>query len=115
MICADRDELTEVLTNLLGNALKFTDKGWVELTVVERRLEIECSVADTGRGIPVDKLPKLFEKFTQFGRVAGAGEKGTGLGLAIAKSLIELHDGRIFVESVEKQGLNITFTLPKNI
>jgi PAS domain S-box-containing protein len=114
-LSADRDELTEVLTNLLGNALKFTDKGRIELTVIERSQEIECAIADTGRGIAADQLPKLFEKFTQFGRVAGAGEKGTGLGLAIAKSLIELHDGKIFVEAAENRGMNITFILPKNL
>ena len=70
---------------------------------------------DTGRGIAAEQQPKLFEKFTQFGRVAGAGEKGTGLGLAIAKAMIELHDGSIHVESQENVGSTFSFTLPKNM
>ncbi|MFA6169388.1 MAG: PAS domain S-box protein [Candidatus Margulisiibacteriota bacterium] len=74
---ADRDEITEVLTNLIGNALKFTDKGRIEISCEENDKEVGCSVADTGRGIAAANLPKLFEKFTQFGRVAGGGEKGT--------------------------------------
>jgi signal transduction histidine kinase len=115
MLSADRDELVEVLTNLLGNAIKFTERGRIELEIRELGQEVECSVADTGRGIAQRNMPKLFEKFTQFGRIAGGGEKGTGLGLAIVKSLIELHDGRIRVESIENAGSKFIFTLPKNL
>lgn len=114
-LCADRDEMTEVLTNLLGNALKFTEQGRIELSVSETPETVECSVADTGRGIAQKDLSRLFEKFTQFGRVAGAGEKGTGLGLAIVKALVELHDGTIRVESAENAGSKFIFTLPKNV
>jgi len=114
-LCADRDELTEVLTNLLGNALKFTEHGRIELTVGETADAVECSVSDTGRGIGAKDQPRLFEKFTQFGRTAGAGEKGTGLGLAIVKALVELHDGKIRVESAENAGSRFIFTLPKNV
>jgi signal transduction histidine kinase len=114
-LCADRDEITEVLTNLIGNALKFTSQGEIGIAVSDRDAVVECSVTDTGRGIAADNLPKVFEKFTQFGRVAGPGEKGTGLGLAIVKALLDLHDGQIRVESRENAGSKFTFTLPKNI
>lgn len=115
IIYADRDEMIEVLTNLLGNAIKFTEQGRIEIAVIDKGDELEGFVADTGRGIAAENLPKIFEKFMQFGRIAGGGEKGTGLGLVIAKSLIELHNGKLWVESQENVGSKFIFILPKNI
>lgn len=109
----DADKITQVFTNLVSNALKFTEKGHIEIEVKELEDEIECSVMDTGIGISQDDLPKVFDKFQQFGRAAGAGEKGTGLGLSIAKGLIEIHRGRIWLESELDKGTKFSFTLSK--
>lgn len=108
----DADKIIEVLTNLIGNSLKFTEKGYIELSISEKE-EIECSIKDTGRGIPKDALHKVFDKFQQFGRVPGAGEKGTGLGLSIAKGIVEMHKGNIWIDSELGKGTTFTFTLPK--
>jgi PAS domain S-box-containing protein len=109
----DPDKLTQVFTNLIGNALKFTDRGYIEISLQEKEKEIECVVVDTGQGITEEDLPKVFSKFEQFGRLPGPGEKGTGLGLAITKGIIELHGGKIWVESKLSQGAKFSFILPK--
>jgi len=109
----DEDRLIQVFTNLIGNSLKFTEKGHIEISCARRENEIEFTVSDTGIGIASEDLPRVFGKFLQFGRSPGAGEKGTGLGLSIAKGLIELHRGKIRVESQLGQGSKFIFTLPK--
>jgi PAS domain S-box-containing protein len=111
-IYADRGRMLQILTNLVGNALKFTDNGYVELSLGDRDNHIECSVADTGVGIAEADLPKMFSKFQQFGG-SSTMVGGTGLGLSIAKNLVELHRGAIRVESALNQGTRFTFTLPK--
>jgi signal transduction histidine kinase/GGDEF domain-containing protein len=112
-VFVDPDKLTQVFTNLIGNALKFTDKGYIEISLQEKEKEIECVVVDTGLGIAEEDLHKVFSKFEQFGRLPGPGEKGTGLGLTIAKGIIELHRGKIWVESKLGQGTKFSFILPK--
>ncbi len=112
-IYADSDRITQVFINLVGNALKFTEEGYIEITVKEKQNEVECTVADTGRGIAKEDLPKVFDKFRQFGRADGPGERGTGLGLSISKGLIEMHGGHIWLESNEGKGTKFIFTLPK--
>ena len=74
---------------------------------------MECSVRDTGPGILAEDLPKLFNKFEQFGREMGSSEKGTGLGLAICKGIVELHGGKIWAESQLGYGTKVAFQLPK--
>ena len=110
---ADNDRIIQVFTNLIGNALKFTDEGHIEISVEEKEDEIECSVEDTGKGVPKEDISKMFVKFQQIDRVHGDGERGTGLGLSIAKSIIEMHEGRIWVESEVGKGTKFIFTLPK--
>jgi len=112
-IYADGDKITQVFVNLVGNALKFTEKGHIEISVRDRKGEIECSVADTGAGIGKGDLPRVFDKFRQFGRQDGPGDRGTGLGLSISKGIIEMHQGSIWVESERGKGTKFTFTLPK--
>ncbi len=112
-VCVDAEKLIQIFTNLTANALKFTSKGYIEVSALEKEDEVECSVLDTGIGISGDDLPKVFSKFQQFSRVPGAGEKGTGLGLSIAKALVELHYGKIWVESQFGKGSKFSFTLPK--
>lgn len=111
----DRDKITQIYTNLIGNSIKFTTEGEILLIVKEEEGILECSVKDSGKGIAEEDLPLVFEKFRQFSREAGPGEKGTGLGLAISKALVELHHGKIWVESSLGKGTRVTFTLPKQI
>ena len=112
-VYADEDKLSQIFTNLIDNAVKFTVQGSIEVSAAEKSQEIECRVSDTGIGIPPESLPMIFDKFTQFGRKDGPGEKGTGLGLSIVKGLVEVHGGKIHVESKLGQGTTLTFTLPK--
>ncbi len=110
---ADPDKIMQVFTNLIGNALKFTDEGLVDVSVSDFVDFVECSVRDSGRGISNEDLPRVFSKFEQFSRQPGAGEKGTGLGLAISKGIVDLHKGKIWVESKVGHGTKFTFALPK--
>jgi len=109
----DEDKIIQVFTNLIGNSLKFTEKGKIEIEVNDVGGDVECSVSDTGRGMSKEDLPKVFDKFQQFGRTSGPGIKGTGLGLSISKSIIEMHGGKIWVESELGKGTKFIFTLPK--
>jgi signal transduction histidine kinase len=113
MIDADKDAIIRVLTNLLGNALKFTAAGHVAVSAVDKPDCVEVTVSDTGKGIVEDDIPKVFGKFQQFDRKEGGGEKGTGLGLNICKNIVELHKGRMWVESKLREGTKFIFTLPK--
>ena len=112
-LCIDGDKIKEVLMNLISNGLKFTPAGGsVEVECKAEPKEVQLSVSDTGRGIAEQNMPMLFEKFAQFGRNVGPGEKGTGLGLAICKGIVELHKGRIWAKSQQGKGTVFTFALP---
>ncbi|NIN97078.1 MAG: hypothetical protein GTN93_18435 [Anaerolineae bacterium] len=135
-VVGDGDRLAQVFTNLLDNALKYTSEGdRVQVTaqvlkaqprprrggvlarpdastLVSLRTDfVEVSIADTGRGIPAEDLPRIFERFYQTDK-ARTSRRGSGLGLAIAKEIIEAHGGRIGVESVEGLGTRFTVALP---
>jgi len=112
-VYVDKDKIIQVLVNLVNNAYKFTDKGKIELSVIENADQVECRVKDTGIGISALDAPRLFSKFDQIGRQSGAGAKGTGLGLSITKGIVELHDGQIKVESNPGQGTLFTVSLPR--
>ncbi len=113
-VLADADRITQVLTNLVGNALQYTpDHGSVTVSAVPRGDELWVSVADTGIGIPAGHLPHLFTRFYRVdksrSRQSGG---GSGIGLTICKHLVEAHGGRIWAESAgEGQGSMFTFTL----
>ena len=111
-VLADRLRIANVLKHLVGNSIKFTEKGSIQVTFEEGKDEVHCSVRDTGIGIAKTDLPKLFVKYQQLGWVPGGGEKGMGLGLAISKGILELHGGSIRVESEPGRGSIFTFTLP---
>ncbi|HUU37094.1 MAG TPA: ATP-binding protein [Candidatus Desulfaltia sp.] len=110
---ADKDKLAQIFTNLVDNAVKFTVAGSIKIRAAEKEGIIECGVRDTGIGITPEDLPKIFDRFTQFGRKDGPGEKGTGLGLSIVKGLVEVHGGEIRVESEVGKGTEVTFALPR--
>jgi len=109
----DIDGITEVFTNLLSNALKFTEKGYIEIGVSEKGDLIECYVKDSGVGISKENQPKLFSKFKQFGTPVAEEEKGTGLGLFIVKEILRRHNGTLAVFSEPGKGSTFSFTLPK--
>jgi signal transduction histidine kinase/CheY-like chemotaxis protein len=111
-IIADSRRVRQVLLNLVSNAAKFTDQGFIR---VEARVDgdfVTISVSDSGIGIPPEKLPRIFEAFTQVDASPSRKYGGTGLGLTISKSFVELHGGRIWVESEMGKGSTFTFTLP---
>jgi len=111
---ADRDKVTQVLLNLIGNAVKFTSPhGKVNIVIQRNGNEwVQISVTDTGPGIQSDQVDKIFDKFYQIARVTKQQTKGTGLGLAISKALVEMHGGRIWTESEVGRGSTFSFTLP---
>jgi putative ABC transport system substrate-binding protein len=113
-VWADRDKINQVLTNLIGNAIKFTPvQGKVTISVSRNGKEsVRVSVSDTGPGVPPDEREKIFAKFYRVAEVNGENSKGTGLGLAISKALVELHGGKIWVESEPSRGSTFSFTLP---
>jgi protein-histidine pros-kinase len=116
LILADPGRLTQILSNLVGNAIKFTAKGGVSLRVLPafgHRLRFE--VKDTGEGIPAERTASLFDRFVQADSSTTRKHGGTGLGLAICKGLVELMDGRIAVESVEGTGSTFWFEIPLQV
>lgn len=109
-VSCDKDRISQVLSNLIGNAIKFTPKGGtVTITAEERDGEVEITVADTGCGISSEQKNHIFEKFAQLGN---QDRTGIGLGLYISKTLIHSHGGEIWVTSVLGIGSRFTFTLP---
>jgi two-component system sensor histidine kinase VicK len=107
VIEADKGRLFQVLSNLLKNAIKFTNEGTIRVTLEERDGQAMVHVIDTGRGIDPKIFPKLFTKF------ATKADQGTGLGLYLSKGIIEAHGGKIWAENNEHgKGATFTFTLP---
>ncbi len=112
-VIADPDRVAQVLGNLVGNAVKFSDAGsTIRLTAVPVGDEVEFTVADEGRGIPVDRLEDIFERFRQVDSSDSRLEGGTGLGLAITRAVVTQLGGRVWVESVLGEGSVFHFTLP---
>ena len=108
----DERRLTQVLLNLVGNAIKFTDHGEVVIRATAADGSFNLSVRDTGPGITATDQVKLFQEFQQVDNSITRKKGGTGLGLAISKRIIEMHGGRIWVELCVGQGSTFSFTLP---
>jgi signal transduction histidine kinase len=108
----DKDKVTQVLSNLVNNALKFTKGGRIIITTSKREDTIQVSVSDTGCGIKKEDLPRLFHEFEQLGTVGVEKIRGTGLGLAISREIITRHNGDIWAESEVGKGSTFFFTLP---
>jgi signal transduction histidine kinase len=113
-IIGDRSKVDQIVLNLLSNAIKFTDGGGT-ITVSMASTDDTASilVADTGRGIPADKLDAIFEPFVQLGRSLSSAHEGTGLGLAISRDLARAMKGELTVSSVAGVGSTFTLTLPR--
>lgn len=108
----DEEKIIRVFSILINNALRFTNCGQIEVSALQAKNCVRFSVKDTGVGISKKDLPNVFKKFQQFNRVAGPGYAGAGLELVVAKGLVELHGGKIGVNSELGIGTEIFFTLP---
>ena len=111
----DSSRIIQVLNNLVGNAIKFTpEKGTVSVgaSLDKTKQEVKLWVADTGPGMPKNDVPRIFDKFYQSTNRPSSDISGTGLGLSIAKEIVELHGGKIWVETEEGKGTKFIFTLP---
>jgi len=107
----DRDKIIQALTNLVGNAVNFTDNGTILIATALEENNVHVRVRDEGAGIAPENMPKLFQSFQRFG--AGRLQKGgTGLGLAITKEIVECHHGSIWAESSPGRGTTFHFVLP---
>ncbi|MEZ5583947.1 MAG: ATP-binding protein, partial [Candidatus Competibacteraceae bacterium] len=111
-VMADEDRLQQILFNLIGNAIKFTEQGKITVSAVHEHAYIRVLVEDTGIGIPEQELAHIFDAFGQAARSSADTYGGTGLGLTIAKQLVELHRGTIAVANRATSGTVFTFTLP---
>ena len=111
----DSRRLTQVLLNLIGNAIKFTDEGGVEISAVQTGDHFEISVADSGPGIaPADQV-RIFDEFQQVDNTSTRKKGGTGLGLSISRHIVELHGGRITIKSELGRGSTFTISLPVHV
>jgi signal transduction histidine kinase len=108
----DEQRLTQVLLNLVGNALKFTDRGAVLISATAANGQFAVSVTDTGPGIPDQEQARIFEQFHQVDSSNTKAKGSTGLGLAIAKQIVEMHGGRIWVKSIPGKGATFQVELP---
>jgi PAS domain S-box-containing protein len=113
-IVADADRIVQTLTNLIANAIKFSEPGMiVAVGVRSRRGDILFEVSDEGPGVPPDKLETIFERFEQVDASDSRQKGGSGLGLTICRAIVELHGGRIWAESPARSGASFFFTLPR--
>ena len=111
LLSGDRDALIRVVINLVINAIKYTPEGRsISIKLTGNSREVRFEIADTGPGIPKESFAKMFNKFE---RVVAEKQEGTGLGLAISKDIINLHKGKIWVESEVGKGSKFIFTLPR--
>jgi signal transduction histidine kinase len=113
LVLIDRSRIMQVLDNLVNNALKFTNEGGkITLTAEQQKDTLEISVADTGIGIPLQYLDRIFERFERVPNVSRPDVGGSGLGLTICRNILHLHQSKIWVESEEGKGSKFTFSLP---
>ncbi|MFZ5919388.1 MAG: GAF domain-containing protein [Chloroflexota bacterium] len=112
IVRADSTRIRQVILNLVSNAAKFTEQGRITVRAWREAEDVAISISDTGIGIPADQQEKIFREFEQVDGSATRRVGGTGLGLPISRHFVELHGGRIWVESAEGQGSTFTFTLP---
>ena len=115
VVNAEQDRIVQMITNLVGNAIKFIPvNGHIDVELSDSDAEAQIIVRDDGPGLSKEEIEKIFDRFVQIHQISGPGEHGTGLGLTITKELIELHGGKIWVESTLGEGCTFYCTLPKN-
>ena len=112
-VFGDKEKLKQVLVNLIHNAIKYTEKGKVEILVEEENKHAKVIVRDTGIGIPENYLDRIFERFFRIDKARSRSLGGTGLGLAIVKHIIEAHNSKVNVTSKEGEGSEFSFLLKK--
>ena len=112
----DGEKFKQVFINLIGNAIKFTEKGGtITVNAMSEKNHWSISIRDTGKGIAKENIPKLFDKFFQVESYMTRDKGGIGLGLAIAKHIVDLHNGDIKVESELGKGSSFTVIIPKSL
>jgi signal transduction histidine kinase len=111
-VAGDKNRLQQIMYNLIGNAIKYTDSGEIVLRAEEKNNEVLVSIKDTGIGISEEDVEHIFDSFTRGSNIEDRTEKGTGLGLRITKQLVELHGGKIKMESKLGEGTVVSFTVP---
>ena len=111
----DEQRITQVLLNIIGNAIKFTEEGEIRMEVTVSNETFLVSVTDTGPGISETDQKMIFEEFRQADGSSTRKKRGTGLGLSIAKRIVEMHGGRVWVESSLGKGSTFWFTLPVRV
>lgn len=110
----DKDRITQVLSNVVNNAIKFTEQGTITITTDKRENIVQVSVNDTGPGITTEDLPKLFHEFEQLVSSRQRKTGGSGLGLAISRQIIKQHNAKIWAQSQPGKGTTVHFVLPIN-
>lgn len=119
VLCGDKDKIKVVLNNLLSNAVKYTDEGYIVFDVngiiLKDKYNLKISITDTGHGISEEALSHIFDKFYRSQENKDSDIEGTGLGLSITKTIIEMMDGKISVNSTEGEGTTFTVTFSQNI
>jgi signal transduction histidine kinase len=111
-VAGDKNRLQQILYNLIGNAIKYTDIGEIVLTAERAKNEVIVSIKDTGIGISDEDMEHIFDSFTRGTNIENRSIKGTGLGLRIARQLVELHGGKIDIHSALGEGTVVSFTIP---
>lgn len=112
LVMGDEDRLQQIVYNLLGNAIKFTDSGEVVISAEVDGNAVNVTISDTGIGIPADQLNTVFDGFLQVDAATNRKYEGTGIGLSISRQLVELHDGIITVKSEPGKGSQFSFSIP---
>ncbi|MCL5029357.1 MAG: ATP-binding protein [Bacteroidetes bacterium] len=113
IIFFDKDKIEKIITNILSNAFKFTpDGGNIEITLTKDEQYVNVIISDTGIGIPEEKIPKIFDRFYQADGSRTKETEGTGIGLSLTKELVELHKGKIEVQSKEGKGTTFMISIP---
>jgi PAS domain S-box-containing protein len=111
-VMGDRDRLHQVLTNLVGNAVNYTPEGSVTIEATDANMAVQVSVRDTGVGIDSEEISRIFDRFYRSDDPVVQAASGTGLGLPIVKMFVEMHGGRVWVDSEKGRGSTFTFILP---
>lgn len=110
---ADKNRMEQIFTNLIENAVRYTEKGEIKIEVTDIGNHIQVKIIDTGIGIKKQDIPFLFERFYRVDKSRSRANGGTGLGLSIVKNLVEMHEGTIDFDSELNKGTTVTLTFPK--